>query len=93
MTDTNVFVYTMKGCPFCTQFKEMLEKEGISFYERDIDEYNEEYDMFSEITESDLLPALLILTGENEDYESHFYVPEKDYDELTEAIEIIKSHM
>jgi glutaredoxin len=38
----------MKGCPFCTDFKEMLTKEGIEFFDRDIDEYKKEYDMFSE---------------------------------------------
>ena len=53
----------MKGCPFCVDFKEMLTKEGIEFYDRDIDEYKDEYDTFSEITENDMIPALLIIEG------------------------------
>ena len=34
-----VIVYTMKGCPHCTDFKDMLVKEDIDFVDRDIDEY------------------------------------------------------
>jgi glutaredoxin len=30
MKDLNVVVYTMKGCPFCTDFKEMLVNEGLN---------------------------------------------------------------
>ena len=66
MDKLNVVVYTMKGCPFCDEFKEMLVHEGIEFYDRDIDEYKEEYDLFSNITESDLIPALLIIEGDEE---------------------------
>ena len=60
MKDLNVIVYTMKGCPFCVDFKKMLKKEGIEFFDRDIDEYKDEYDLFSKIAENDLIPALLI---------------------------------
>jgi len=37
-------VFTMKGCPHCTTIKEELNKQNIPFIERDIDEYQEEYD-------------------------------------------------
>lgn len=93
MKDLSVVVYTMKECPFCNEFKEMLVKEGIEFYDRDIDEYEEEYNLFSEITENDMVPALLIVEG-NEDYHnSYLYAPERNYNELTEAVEIIKGHL
>jgi glutaredoxin len=41
MKELNVLVYTMKGCPFCDQFKEMLVKEEIEFFDRDIDKYKD----------------------------------------------------
>ena len=44
MKNLNVVVYTMKGCPFCTDFKDMLVKENIEFFDRDIEEYKEEYE-------------------------------------------------
>ena len=82
----------MEGCPFCTEFKEMLTNEGIEFFDRDIDKFKEEYDMFSEITENDMIPALLIIEGEGKDHKSYLYAPDRNYNELTEAVEIIKKH-
>lgn len=82
----------MKGCPFCDQFKEMLVNENIEFFDRDIDEYSGEYDSFSKITENDLIPALLIIEGDDEKYESFLYAPDRNYMELTEAVDIIKDH-
>ena len=41
MKDLNVIVYTMKGCPFCVDFKELLTNEGIEFFDRDIDKYKD----------------------------------------------------
>ena len=93
MKNLNIIVYTMQGCPFCTDFKNMLSEQNIEFFDRDIDEYKEEYDTFSTITENDMIPALLIIEGDNnDDYKSFLYVPEKDYMELTEAVDIIKKH-
>ena len=51
----------MQGCPFCVEFKELLQKEGIEFFDRDIDENKEEYDLFVEITKNDMVPSLLII--------------------------------
>lgn len=92
MKDLNIIVYTMKGCPHCTEFKKMLEEKEIEFFDRDIDEHEKEYDTFSEITGSDYIPALLIIEGNEENYESFLYTPDKDYNELTEAIDIINKH-
>ena len=44
MKDLSVVVYTMQGCPFCQDFKDMLQKEGVEFFDRDIEEYKEEYE-------------------------------------------------
>ena len=92
MKDLSVIVYTMKGCPFCIDFKEMLTNEGIEFFDRDIDEYKEEYELFTEITDNDMIPALLLIEVENEEHESFLYAPERNYNELTEAVDIIKDH-
>ena len=82
----------MKGCPFCTDFKEMLTKEGIEFFDRDIDDYHEEYELFMEVTENDMIPALLIIEGDDEKYGSFLYAPDRDYNDLNEAVSIIKGH-
>jgi glutaredoxin len=92
MKELSVVVYTMKGCPFCEDFKEMLTNEGIEFFDRDIDEYKEEYDLYSKITKNDMIPALLIVEGNEKEHKSFIYAPERDYNELTEALDIIKTH-
>ena len=83
----------MKNCPFCQEFKDILVKEEIEFFDRDIDEYEEEYNLFSEITDNDMVPALLIVEGNEEYHNSYLYAPERNYNELTEAIDIIKGHL
>ena len=92
MKDLNVIVYTMKGCPFCVDFKEILTKEGIEFFDRDIEKYKDEYDTFTQITENDMIPALLVIEGDDTNYESFLYTPERNYNELTEAVDIINQH-
>lgn len=82
----------MKGCPHCKDFKELLVKEGIEFHDRDIDIHEDEYDIFSKVTDNDMIPALLIIEGDFEKHESFMYVPEKNYNELSEAVDIIKGH-
>lgn len=82
----------MEGCPFCTEFKEMLTKEGIEFFDRDIDKYEKEYEIFTEVTDNDMIPALLIIEGDGKDHQSFLYAPDRNYMELTEAVDIIKQH-
>jgi glutaredoxin len=92
MKDLNVIVYTMEGCPFCTEFKDMLTKEGIEFFDRDIDKYEKEYEIFSEVTDNDMIPALLIIEGDGKEHQSFLYAPDRNYMELTEAVDIINQH-
>lgn len=70
----------------------MLKNESIEFIDRDIDEFEEEYKLFSEVTDNDLIPALLIIEGNEKKNKSYLYVPDRDYNELTEAVEIVKNH-
>lgn len=92
MKDLSVIVYTMKGCPFCTDFKEMLVKEEIDFFDRDIEVHEDEYNVFVEVTENDMIPALLIIESDNEEHESFLYAPDRNYNDLTEAVDIIQKH-
>jgi peptidyl-prolyl cis-trans isomerase B (cyclophilin B) len=57
-------VYTMEGCPFCQDFKDMLQNEGIEFFDRDIDKFKEEYDIFSEISRIDAERNILKFSDE-----------------------------
>ena len=39
-----------------------------------------------------MIPALLIIEGNGKDYKSFLYAPERNYNELTEAVDIINKH-
>ncbi len=80
----------MKGCSHCVEMKEMLIKEGIDFVDRDIDEYEEEYNMFVEITENEYVPSFMLIENPETEPVSELYAPERDYDDLEDGIGIIK---
>jgi len=88
-------VYTMKGCPFCSMIKEELDKEDISFIERDIHEFEEEYDEFTKITENDYIPALMLLTlDENEEASNiQLLAPDRDFNDIYEGVELVKNYL
>lgn len=84
----------MRGCPHCHDLKDMLTNEGIKFIDRDIDDNKEEYDIFVEATQNDYVPALLIIEEKGGNKPASFlYAPDRDYEELTEAVDIIKKHL
>jgi hypothetical protein len=70
--------------------KEMLVNEGIDFVDRDIDDYEEEYNMFVEITENEYVPAFMLIENPETDPISELYAPDRDYDDLEDGVEIIK---
>jgi len=83
----------MKSCPHCHELKKMLQEENIDFVDRDIDENSDEYDVFVKATQNDFVPALLIIQEGGQEIESFLYAPDRDYEELTEAVQIIKKHI
>lgn len=93
MKNVNVIVYTMKGCPFCEDFKKMLQEHNIKFHERDIHEHESEYDTYSKITNNDMIPALLIIEGDDKNHKSYLYAPERNFEKLDEALEIVRKHV
>lgn len=88
-------IYTMKGCPFCTMMKEEMVKENIDFLERDIEEYEEEYDEFVSVTENEYVPALMLLTIDNDDNPSNIQLlaPERDFQDIYEGVELVKGYV
>ena len=80
--EKRVIIFTMKGCPWCSKLKEQLDEVGIKYDVRDIQEYSEMYDKFADITESELLPALLI--------GKQALVPEKSFKTIDEAVSTVQ---
>jgi glutaredoxin len=93
MDNKLVIVYTMKGCPHCVDFKKMLDENGIEFYNRDIDEYSEEFDMFVEITKKEYVPAFMLVDESEDEPIPMLFAPEVDFNELEEGLTIIKKFL
>jgi glutaredoxin len=91
--DKLLILFTMKGCPFCDMMKKQLVESNITFHERDINENEDEYNMFVEITENDYVPAFMIVESPDETPNSLLFAPERDFNEIEEGVEIIKKHL
>lgn len=93
MEEQMIVLYTMKGCPFCVTIKEELNNLNIPFIERDIHDEEEEYDLFIEAVDgNDFVPAFMIIETEGESYKTRFFAPERDFEEVKDAVKIIKEN-
>ena len=90
--DKLLILFTMEGCPFCQIMKDRLNEEQIEFHERDINVYEQEYDMFKEITQNDFVPAFMIIESPEENPHTVLFAPERDFNEIEEGLTIIKEH-
>jgi glutaredoxin len=89
-----VILYSMQGCPWCDKMKEALNEGKISYRDRDIDVYKKEYDMFVEATGNDYVPAFMLLDIKDDEVkEVKMMAPERDYDDIPEAIEKVKNFL
>jgi glutaredoxin len=94
MDNKLVIVYTMKTCPHCTDFKQMLKDNDIQFYDRDIDDFSDEFDMFIELTGKDYVPAFMLVDeSESDEPIPMLFAPEVDFNELEEGLQIIKKFL
>ncbi len=91
--DKLLILFTMEGCPYCEIMKTQLKESNIPFEVRDIDEHNDEYEMFVEITENEFVPAFMIVESPlTDNHKSYLFAPERDYNEIEEGVAIIKEH-
>jgi glutaredoxin len=89
--DKIAVLFTMKGCPFCVELKEMLEKEEIPYVDRDIHKYEDEYDLFVEVTKNEYVPAFMLIESPEEDPKTELFAPDRDFQDINEGFEIIKN--
>ena len=80
-------IYTIPNCPFCSELKEILVKEGIEYTEVNVmlPENEKEYDKLYEITESDDVP--IIKVGK------HLLVPNKSFQSIREGVDLAKKFL
>jgi len=89
--DKIAVVFTMKSCPHCHIFKNMLTEAEIDFIDRDIEEHEEEYDMFVEATGNDFVPAFMLIENpESETPITNLYAPDRDFEDVDQGLKLIK---
>jgi hypothetical protein len=74
--------------------KDELKEAKVKYVERDIDDHKDEYDILVEATSNDYLPALMLITinkGESSDVK--LMVPDRDFKEISEAVEKVKNYL
>jgi hypothetical protein len=76
-----------ESCGCILTLKDKLKNSKIEFIDRDIDIYDEEYSLFVDATNSYYVPAFIVI---NSDMTSELFAPERDYNTIDEAFEIIK---
>jgi hypothetical protein len=79
-----VFIYSIVDCPYCTELKEILTKEGIEFTDINVNlpEYEKEYEKLHEITNSEMVPIVRI--------GKQLLVPEVSFQSISECAQITK---
>lgn len=87
-----LIVFTMKGCPWCEEMKKGLQENNIEFIDRDINQYEEEYKLFVEITENDFVPSFMIINDPNDLTKTELFAPNRDFDGIEKGIEIIREN-
>ena len=79
-----MIVYSLKTCPYCTDLKEGLDKEGIKYEDRDVDnpKYNAEFEHISKLSGDDSIPVMVI--------GKEVFVPDISFNSIEEGIILAK---
>jgi glutaredoxin len=89
--DKIAVLFTMKTCPHCQDFKKMLNEAGLEYIERDVYEYEEEYEMFLEATGNEFVPAFMLIENpESKTPKTGLYAPDRDFEDMDQGFNIIK---
>lgn len=83
----NIRIYTVDGCPYCTELKELLETDKIPFVEVNVSrpENKEEFEKLHAVTKSDDVP--IVKVGNN------ILVPGTSFQSIQEAHQLTKKFL
>jgi hypothetical protein len=70
--------------------KDMLKENDIPFVDRDINDYEEEYDLFVEATGNEFVPAFMLIEDPEQSPRTRLLAPGRDFEDLEEGVEMIR---
>ena len=74
------------------EIQKMLEKNNISFVDRDIHENPEEYQLFVEITENDFVPSFMLIENPELEPKTELFAPGRNFEDINEGFNMFKGH-
>lgn len=82
-----VTIYGFKDCPYCTELKEILTNEGVSFRDVDISlpENEEEFNKIVEVSKAEEVPVVKI--------GNQLLIPNVSFQSIKEAAELTKKFL
>ena len=87
----NIIIFTLEGCSHCIELKKRLKEESIPFTEVEVSKNKEIWDKVVEQTGHNALPTTYISLNGGE--EGPVFVPDRDYHEKEEIVEIVKKYI
>ena len=89
--DKIAIVFTMKSCPHCHDFKKLLDEAKVDYIDRDIYEFEEEYEMFVEATGNEFVPAFMLIENiESDSPNTKLFAPDRDFEDIEQGVTIIR---
>ena len=86
-----VIVFTMDGCSHCLSLKTELLKESIPFREIEITKNRKLWEQVVDQVDQDYVPTVFI--QEDDEGNGSIFLPERDFQDNNEIINIIKKYL
>ena len=77
-----VTIYTNENCGYCTTIKEKFNDKKVKFIEKEISEYNGEWNEVSRLTGLPTFPTI--------EFNGNYYIPGRDFQNPDQIIDYIK---
>lgn len=86
-----IYVFTLHGCVYCMNVKKTFKKESIPFTEVEITVNEDLWKQVLEQTGEDIVPTIFVKKGDTD--EGDVFLPDKDYKDESDLLEIIRKYI
>ena len=86
--EKRIFLFSMEGCPYCVELKEIFDKEKVDYVPIDTETHPKLFDALVEKSGFDHVPQILINDWDGEKFTNGQCI--SDFDTLEEAFEKVK---